>query len=60
MKIIQTFLFETDFFEQIRNKLSFIYKEIVRCKVCTQLRIFQEEIKSKLNQELMHMLGERG
>jgi hypothetical protein len=30
MKIIQTFLSETDFFEQIRNKLSFIYKEIVR------------------------------
>ncbi len=25
-----------------------------------QLRIFQKEIKSKLNQELMHILGERG
>jgi len=31
MRIIQTFLFETDFFyEQIRDKLSFIYKKIVR------------------------------
>jgi hypothetical protein len=30
VKIIQTFLFETDFFEQIRHKLSFIYKKIVR------------------------------
>jgi hypothetical protein len=29
-------------------------------KVCTQLRIFQKEIKSTLNQELMHILGERG
>jgi hypothetical protein len=29
-------------------------------KVCTQLRIFQKEIKSALNQELMHILGERG
>jgi hypothetical protein len=27
MKIIQTFLFETDFYEQIRHKLSFIYKK---------------------------------
>ncbi len=26
----------------------------------TQLRIFQEEIKSTLNQELMHILGEIG
>jgi hypothetical protein len=24
-------------------------------KVCTQLRIFQKEIKSTLNQELMHI-----
>jgi hypothetical protein len=30
MKIIQTFLLETDFYEQIRRKLSFIYKKIVR------------------------------
>jgi hypothetical protein len=30
MKIIQTFLFQTDFFEQISNKLSFIYQKIVR------------------------------
>jgi hypothetical protein len=30
LKIIQTFLFETDFYEQIRQKLSFIYKKIVR------------------------------
>jgi hypothetical protein len=30
MKIIQTFLFKTDFYEQIRHKLSFIYKKIVR------------------------------
>jgi hypothetical protein len=36
-------------------QLSFIYK-----KICTQLRIFQKEIKSTLNQELMHILGERG
>ena len=27
-------------------------------KVCSQLRIFQKEIKSTLNQELMHILGE--
>jgi hypothetical protein len=26
----------------------------------TQLRIFQKEIKSTLNQKLMHILGERG
>jgi hypothetical protein len=26
----------------------------------TQLRIFQKEIKSTLNQELMHILRERG
>jgi hypothetical protein len=33
MKILQTFLFETDFFyEQIRHKLSFIYKKIVNPK----------------------------
>ncbi len=44
MKIIQTFLFETDFFLQIRHKLSLIYKKI----------------KSTLNQELMHILGETG
>ncbi len=59
MKIIQMFLFETDFFfhEKISHKLSFIYK---KSKVCTQLRIFQKEKKSTLNQELIHILGERG
>jgi hypothetical protein len=36
MKIIQTFLFETGY-EQIRHKLSFIYKKIVRY-LYTQLR----------------------
>ncbi len=46
------------FYEQIRHKLSFISKK--NSKVCTQLRIFQKEIKSTLNQELMHILGERG
>ncbi len=46
--IIQTFFFETDFYEQKNSK------------VCTQLRKFQKEIKSTLNQELMHLLGERG
>ncbi len=30
MKIIQTFLFQIDFYEQISNKLSFIYQKIVR------------------------------
>jgi hypothetical protein len=45
MKIIQTFLFETDFYEQIRDKLSFIYNK-KNSKVCTQLGIFQIEIKS--------------
>ncbi len=58
MKIIQTFLFVTDFYEQIRHKLSFIYRK--NSKVCPQLRIFQKEIKSTLNQELMHILRERG
>ncbi len=53
MKIIQTFLFQTDIFEQISHKLSFIYKK-VRYRICTK------EIKSTLNQELMHILGERG
>jgi hypothetical protein len=46
------------FNEQIRHKLSFIYKKI--SKVSTKLRIFQKEIKSTLNQELMHIIGERG
>ncbi len=40
------------FYEQIRHKLSFIYKK--NSKVCTQSRIFQKEIKSALNQEQMH------
>ncbi len=54
MKIIHTFLFETDFFyEEVRHKLSFIYKK--NSEVCTQLRIFQKEIKSTLNQELMYI-----
>jgi hypothetical protein len=30
MKIIQTFLFQTDFVWTISNKLSFIYQKIVR------------------------------
>ncbi len=38
------------------NNIAIIYLE----KVCTQLRIFRKEIKSTLNQELMHILGERG
>ncbi len=29
-------------------------------KIIQTLRIFQKEIKSTLNQELMHILGERG
>ncbi len=41
MKIIQIFLFETDFYEKIRHKLSFIYQKIVRYA---------------LNQELMHCI----
>ncbi len=57
MKIIQTFLFEKDFYEQIRHKLSFFLQK--NSKVCTQLRIFQKEIKSTFNQELMHKLRER-
>ncbi len=44
MKIIQTFLFETDFYEQIRHKLSFIYQKNSKVPY----------------QELMHILGERG
>ncbi len=51
MKIIQTL--KQIFYEQIRHKLSHIYKK--NSKVCTQLRIFQKEIKSSLNQELMHI-----
>jgi hypothetical protein len=43
MKIIQTFLFETDFYEQIRQTIIYLQKN---SKVCTQLRIFQKEIKS--------------
>jgi hypothetical protein len=57
---MQTFLFETVFYEQIRHKLSFIYKK--NSKVCTQLSIFQKEIKStlnQLNQDQMHIIGER-
>ena len=30
MKITKTFLFQTDFYEQISNKLSFIFLKIVR------------------------------
>jgi hypothetical protein len=52
MKIIQILPFETDFFYPLFTK-------IVRY-VCTQLRIFQKEIKSTLNKELMHIFGERG
>jgi hypothetical protein len=57
MKIIQTFLFQTDFYEQKSNKILYLPKN---SKVCTQLRIFYKEIKSTLNQELIHVLGERG
>jgi hypothetical protein len=46
------------FNEQIRHKLSFIYKK--NSKACTQLRMFQKEMKSTLKQELMHILGESG
>jgi hypothetical protein len=57
MKIIQIFLFETDFsYEHIRHKLLFIYKKILRYALCNQLRIFQKEIKSTLNHEMMHIL----
>ncbi len=49
MKIIQTFLFETDFYEQVRHKLSLIYKKRI-VKYRTQLIIFKKEIKSTLNQ----------
>ena len=57
MKIMKTFLFEIDFYEQIRHKLSLIYKK--NSKVCTQLRIFQKEIKSTPNQEQMHTVYSR-
>ncbi len=56
-KIIQTFLFETDLL-WTNNTWTIIYLQ-KKSKVCTQLRIFQKEIKSTLNQELMHILGER-
>jgi hypothetical protein len=45
------------FYENNTN-LSIIYFK-KNSKVCSQLRIFQKEIKSTLNQELMHILGER-
>jgi hypothetical protein len=41
------------------NDIAIIYLEKNR-KVCTQLKIFQKEIKLTLNQELMHILRERG
>ncbi len=44
------------FNEQLRHELSFIYKKI--SKVCTQLRIFQKEIKSTL--DAYTVIGERG
>jgi hypothetical protein len=53
MKIKQTFLFETDFFMNKKDINNHLFKK--NSKVCTQLRIFQKEIKSKLNQELMHI-----
>ncbi len=37
-----------------------LFTKSSKIPVCTQLRIFQKEIKSTLNQELMHILGERG
>jgi hypothetical protein len=43
------------------NKLDINYHLFTKnSKVSTQLRTFQKEIKSTLNQELMHILGERG
>jgi hypothetical protein len=47
---------KTDLTKPTKN-VFFFCKNI---KVCTQLRIFQKEIKSRLNQELMHICGERG
>ncbi len=57
MKIIHTFPFETDFFMNILDINYHLFTK--NSKVCTQLRLFQKEIKSTLNQELMHILGER-
>jgi hypothetical protein len=57
MEIIQTFLFETDFNEQINYHL---FTKNSTSKVSTQLRIFQKEIKLTLNQAVMHIMGERG
>jgi hypothetical protein len=47
MKKYTLFSLKQIFNEQVRHKLSFIYKKI--SKVCTQFRIFQKEIKSTLN-----------
>jgi hypothetical protein len=58
IKIIPTFLFETDFLGTNNTNYHLFSKK--NSKVCTQLRIFKKEIKSTLNQELMHILGERG
>ena len=45
------------FYELIRHIIIYLQNNN---KVCTQLRIFQKEIKSTLNEELMHKLGEKG
>ncbi len=44
----------------MKNKTKTIIYLQKNSKVRTQLRILQKEIKSTLNQELMHILGERG
>jgi hypothetical protein len=58
MNIIRTFLLKTNFL-RTNKTLTIIYLQ-KNSKVCTQLRLFQKEIKLTLNQELMHILGERG
>ncbi len=57
-KLYKLFSLKQIFNEPIRYKLLFIYKK--NSKVCTQLKIFQKEIKSTLNQDLIHIIGERG
>jgi hypothetical protein len=44
------------FYEQLSNNHLFTKNS----KVCTQLRKFQKEIKLTVNQELIHILGEKG
>jgi hypothetical protein len=59
MKITQTFLFEADFLWSNKTKTIIYLQKNNKVPVCTKLRIFQKEMKSTLNQELMHVLGER-